>query len=77
MVIEDTVTNGTWDDGVDDAIRLVEHRLEVGRIVGYTAAAIATLEEIQVLLEAMRARGSYKSLSTMMDGGDDGSQTEV
>lgn len=55
-----------WQEGVNDAIRMVEHRIAVAKVFNTDAArthpaVFATLEDVRVALLAMLERGSFEA----------------
>lgn len=63
----------TWEDGVKDAIRIVENEMRHKKAIDYPSAKVpiavfATLNEVELHLAAMLSRGSYESHDTVMQG---------
>lgn len=54
----------TWEDGIRDAIKLVEYRKQTPLI---SAHAVAALDDLLVFLNSALAKGTIKSTSELMD----------
>ena len=60
-----------WQEGVKDALRVVDHRLAVARVFNTDTArthpaVFAVLEDVRVALLAMLERGSFEAAAVLM-----------